>query len=116
MLGGAVWAHGRFGLARMSDLRVLSLPLAMPDVARAARNGGPESAWYEPAPRDASEWRARAGAGGRGGRWGGAPPPAAAGGGGAGGGGGRAGGGRGGVGTGAQAGVFGRPGFTLCKG
>lgn len=44
----------------MSELRVLSLPLAMPDVARAAREGGPESAWYEPVPRDASEWRARA--------------------------------------------------------
>lgn len=69
MSGGAVRAHGRFGLARMSDLRVLSLPLAMPDVARAARDGGPESAWYEPAPRDASEWRARAVAMRSDGRW-----------------------------------------------
>ncbi|HEV2180720.1 MAG TPA: hypothetical protein VGR59_10385, partial [Gemmatimonadaceae bacterium] len=53
----------------MSELRVLSLPLAMPDVARAARDGGPESAWYESAPRDASEWRARAAAMRSDGRW-----------------------------------------------
>ncbi|HKT09532.1 MAG TPA: bacillithiol biosynthesis BshC [Gemmatimonadaceae bacterium] len=53
----------------MSEPRVLSLPLAMPNVARAARNGGPESAWYEPAPRDASEWRTRATALRSDGRW-----------------------------------------------
>jgi len=56
-------------LPRMSELRVLSLPLALPEVARAARNGGPESAWYEPAPRDASGWRARAAAMRSDGRW-----------------------------------------------
>ena len=60
MLGGAARIRCRFRLARMSEPRVLSLPLAMPDIARAAREGGPESVWYEPAPRDAFEWRARA--------------------------------------------------------
>ncbi|HKV51329.1 MAG TPA: bacillithiol biosynthesis BshC, partial [Gemmatimonadaceae bacterium] len=46
----------------MTDLRVLSLPIAMPDVAKAAYAGGPESAWYDAAPRDPSAWRARAAA------------------------------------------------------
>ena len=69
MLDEAVRARGRSRLGRMSELRVLSLPLAMPKVARAAREGGPESAWYERAPRDASEWRARAGAMRSDGRW-----------------------------------------------
>jgi len=69
MFGRAACPPIPFGLPRMSELRVLSLPLALPEVARAARNGGPESAWYEPAPRDASEWRARAAAMRSDGRW-----------------------------------------------
>ena len=58
MSGVAVGSH--FPGTRVSDLRVLSLPPAVPDIARAARNGGPESAWYETPPRDASAWRERA--------------------------------------------------------
>jgi len=69
MFGSAARTYIQFWLPRMSELRVLSLPLALPEVARAARNGGPESAWYEPAPRDASEWRARAAAMRSDGRW-----------------------------------------------
>src|SRR5690348_17455859 len=105
MFGSAARTYIRFWLPRMSELRVLSLPLALPEVARAARNGGPESAWYEPAPRDASEWRARAGAVRRGGRWARPPAPALAAGGAAGGRVARAGGGGGGVATGQQAGI-----------
>ncbi|HEY7894995.1 MAG TPA: bacillithiol biosynthesis BshC [Gemmatimonadaceae bacterium] len=44
----------------MSELKVVSLPTAMPDIVKAARAGGVASAWYDAAPRDASEWRARA--------------------------------------------------------
>ncbi len=42
MFGSAARTYIRFWLPRMSELRVLSLPLALPEVARAARNGGPE--------------------------------------------------------------------------
>src|SRR5690242_20936801 len=105
MFGSAARAYIQFWLPRMSELRVLSLPLALPEVARAARNGGPESAWYEPAPRDASEWRARAAPVRRDGRWGRPPPPAPAGGGGGARRVGRAGGGGGGGAPGPQPGV-----------
>jgi len=58
MSGAAVGSH--VPGTRVSELRVLSLPPAVPDIVRAARDGGPESAWYETAPRDASAWRERA--------------------------------------------------------
>lgn len=62
MLGGRARARAGRGLSRVSELRVLSLATTMPDIVRAARAGGPESAWYDAAPGDASEWRARAAA------------------------------------------------------
>jgi len=68
-MSGAVRVGWRSGGGRVSELRVLSLPLAMPAIARAAMHDGPESAWYEVPPRDASGWRARANALRSDGRW-----------------------------------------------
>src|SRR6185437_1711412 len=60
MFDGGARARTPAARRRGSELKGVSLAIAMPDVVKAARAGGPESAWYDAAPRDASAWRARA--------------------------------------------------------
>lgn len=54
--------EGAPGGGRVSGPRVISVPVSLPNAARRAAEGGAAAAWYEPVPRDAAAWRARAAA------------------------------------------------------